>query len=300
MAHIALVSAREAQALDDDLAPLKAALEAAGARVDICCWDDPAVAWQDFDQVVLRSPWDYVERLTEFLAWCDRTAAGTRLRNAPAIVRWNTDKHYLGELAGLGVATVPSAFVEPGMAAGPALDAFRARFPSAEYVVKPCVGAGSRDAARYDDRQRAVAVAHIDRLLGAGRSVLLQPYLDRVDERGETALLYFNGTFSHAIRKGPLLRPQSAPTELLFAPEEITARVPDPAERALAEQVLAAMARIPALSGQLPLPYARIDLLQDEHGAPCLLELELTEPSLFFAHAPGSAERFARVLLGLA
>lgn len=300
MPRIALVSAREARALDEDLAPLEAALESLGAEVRVALWDDAAVDWATFDQVVLRSPWDYVERLPEFLAWCDRTASLSRLRNAPAVVRWNTDKHYLGELAALGIATVPSAFVEPGMAPGAALDAFRRDYPSAEYVVKPCVGAGSRDAARYDDHQRATAEAHVARLLSAGRSVLLQPYLDRVDDRGETALLYFDGRFSHAIRKGPLLRPQSAPTELLFATEDITAREPDASERALAERVLAAMDQVPALAGHMPLSYARVDLLQDADGSPCLLELELTEPSLFFAYGPGSADRFARVLLGMA
>jgi len=43
---------------------------------------------------------------------------------------------------------------------------------------------------------------HIARLLEQQRSVLLQPYLDRVDEQGETALIYFEGQYSHAIRKG--------------------------------------------------------------------------------------------------
>lgn len=298
MANVALVSAREARALDGDLAPLVEALTSLGANPVVVEWDDASVAWSEFDMVVIRSPWDYVERLPEFLAWCDRVSATTWLRNAPNVVRWNTDKHYLGALESLGVAIVPSFYVEPGESAVDRLAAFRARYPSAEYVVKPCVGAGSRDAARYADAQQATAIAHIQRLLDADRSVLLQPYLDRVDEHGETALLYFNGTYSHAIRKGPLLRPQSAPTELLFATEDISARTPDDTERALASQVLTAMAQVPELSGMLPLPYARIDLLRDEQGLPCLLELELTEPSLFFEYAEGSALRFAQTLLG--
>lgn len=298
MRRIGLVSAREARALDEDLPPLISALTRLGAEVEVVLWDDPTLDPSRHEQLVLRSPWDYVERLDEFLAWCDRVASKTRLRNVPAVVRWNTDKHYLGELEALGIAIVPSFFVEPGMDAVAALATFRARFPAAEYVVKPSVGAGSRDAARYADAQVTVAIAHIKRLQQANRSVLLQPYLDRVDARGETALLYFNGQFSHAIRKGPLLRPQSAPTDLLFATEDITPRIPEPAEIALADAVVAAMTKVPALAGLLPLPYARIDLLQDAAGRPCLLELELTEPSLFFAHAEGSADRFARVLLG--
>jgi O-ureido-D-serine cyclo-ligase len=43
--------------------------------------------------------------------------------------------------------------------------------------------------------------------------------------------------------------------------------------------------------------YARVDLIHDDDGAPRVLELELTEPSLFFEHASGSAERFARAII---
>src|SRR5690606_15560254 len=122
--------------------------------------------------------------------------------------------------------------------------------------------------------------AHVERLLRAGRSVLLQPYLDRVDDAGETALIHFDGAFSHAIRKGPLLRKDAGPTAELYAPEQIDAREPGADERALATKVLAALpfAGMPA--------YARVDLIRAGDGSPLLLELELTEPSLFFAHGP--------------
>jgi O-ureido-D-serine cyclo-ligase len=127
-------------------------------------------------------------------------------------------------------------------------------------------------------------------LLDAKRSVLLQPYLERVDRDGETALMFFEGRFSHAIRKGPLLPPGGAATAGLFAAESITPRVPGTDEMRLAEKVVA------ALPFGLPL-YARVDLIRDDHGAPCLLEVELTEPSLFFAHAAGSAEKFTAAVL---
>jgi hypothetical protein len=43
--------------------------------------------------------------------------------------------------------------------------------------------------------------------------------------------------------------------------------------------------------------YARIDLIRDDANAPVVLELELTEPSLFLAHAPGAADRLVRHLV---
>lgn len=295
--RIALVTARAARDLDDDLPPLTDALRHAGAAVSVLDWDDGAADWAAHDLAVLRSTWDYTQRLAEFLAWVDRAAAQTVLLNPPDLVRWNVDKHYLGELAAQGIATVPGVFVEPGDDAAAVLADFLAAYAGAgttEFVVKPCVGAGSRDAQRHGAEQRDAALAHLRRLLDAGRSALLQPYLARVDKHGETALLWFNGEFSHAIRKGPLLRRNEDATRALFAPEHITARTPSPAEMTLARETLA---RIPAAEALL---YARVDLIHDDDGSPRLLELELSEPSLFFGHAEGSADRFAAAVLARA
>lgn len=285
--RIALVTARAGRARDQDLAPLEAALRAAGAEVAVVDWDDTAIDWLRFDLAVLRSTWDYTERLPEFLAWAARAAAQTALLNPLAVVRWNTDKHYLGDLARAGVPVVPSTFVEPGEDAATALEHFLAgHADAAEFVVKPCVGAGSSDAQRYGRAQRMAALAHAHRLLDAGRSVLLQPYLDRVDAHGETALLFFDGSFSHAIRKAPLLQRDAAAQRAGFAGARIAPRTPS----AAAERILAALPFGPLL-------YARVDLLHDADGQPRLLELELTEPSLFFAQAPGSVERYAAAIL---
>lgn len=298
--RIALVTAREALELDEDMAPLTAALQSVGATVELRCWDDPRVDWTGYEAALLRSTWDYVDRLDEFLAWCDRCAALTRLLNPPDVVRWNTDKHYLVDLARAGVPVVPTCFVEPGEDAGGALDAFQAGVASSltvgescefeEFVVKPAVGAGSRDAARYRRDESGQARAHLLRLVESGRSAMLQPYLEKVDRHGETAVLYLGGRFSHAVRKGPLLRPGAALVEGLFAPEDIRTRA---ADRVELEVAAAAYAAVPFDS---PI-YARIDLLRDARDAPVVLELELTEPSLFLAHAPGAAESFAGCLL---
>jgi O-ureido-D-serine cyclo-ligase len=301
--RIALVTAAAARALDEDLPPLAAAFAAIpGVDVSVVEWDDARVDWKRFDLALLRSTWDYSQRLAEFLEWATRAAACTTLLNPLPVVRWNTDKHYLHDLADAGIATVPSRFIEPGEDAEREIDAFlrgsgaSGAVPkadadkAAEFVVKPAIGAGSRDAQRYGVDDRASAIAHAQRLLDARRSVLLQPYLQRVDEHGETALIYFAGKFSHAIRKGPLLRRGEGPTRALFATEHITARTPSADELRLGERTLAAM----PFPG--PLLYARVDLIHDAGGEPCVLELELTEPSLFFEHAPGSAARFAAVV----
>ena len=289
MTRVALVTAAAARNLDEDLVPLDVALRETGVDASIVDWDDASIDWSLFDLTVLRSTWDYSTRLSEFLAWIDRIAPATTLLNPQDVVRWNTDKHYLAQLANAGVPTVPSTFVEPGDDVRSSLDAFLARSGD-EFVVKPSVGAGSRDAQRYASSESDAALAHAKRLLDADRSVLLQPYLGRVDAYGETALMFFEGRFSHAIRKGPLLRRGEGPTRALFAAEHITPREASADEIAVAERTLAA---IPFAK---PLLYARVDLIHDDAGAPCVLELELAEPSLFFAQAPGSAERFAQAI----
>ena len=292
MPHIALVTVQAARATDEDLAPLDAALHKAGAQVSIVDWDDATVDWSRFDLTVLRSCWDYAERYVEFLIWAERISHLTTLLNPFEVVRWNTDKHYLAELERAGIAIVPSHFIEPDSDVVAELQSFfDTHADCAELVVKPAIGAGSRDTQRHASKQIDAIAAHVERLLSDGRSVLMQPYLDRVDDAGETALIHFDGHYSHAIRKGALLRKNEGPTAELYAPEQIDAREPGADERALAAKVLAALpfAGAPA--------YARVDLIRAEDGTPVLLELEMTEPSLFFQHAPGSVQRFAALLM---
>ena len=287
---VALVSARAARAEDEDLPPLVAAFSAAGVQVEIADWDDAGIEWARFDVALLRSTWDYTQRLPEFLAWAQRTAALTRLVNPAPVVRWNADKHYLQELGRAGLPVVASAFVEPAMDPQAALSQFLARESCAEFVVKPAVSAGSRDTRRHARGDAHEGLTHLQRLLEARRSVLLQPYLPAVESAGETALIFIAGRFSHAIRKGALLPAGAPATRALFAPEQITPRSAQADELQVAERVLAA----------LPfgvLTYARVDLIRDAAHAPRLLELELIEPSLFFAHAPQAAARLVAATL---
>lgn len=294
MTTLALVTAIAATGHDDDLEPLRLACADAGIQAQAVAWDDATVSWSRYDAALLRSPWDYTERLHEFLAWCAHVQASTVLLNPLDVVRWNTDKHYLDDLAAAGIPVVPTQFVEAEAEPLEALQTFLSSHPAGELVVKPAVSAGARDTQRYARSQDFAIGNHIARLLDAGRSVMLQPYLQAVDSRGETALVYFDGQFSHAICKGALLHAEAPADPLPYANGQISARDADPEELQLAEQVLEAAQR--QLRLDAPLVYARVDLIRHDDGNPRLLELELTEPSLFFAHAPGSSAQFAACL----
>jgi glutathione synthase/RimK-type ligase-like ATP-grasp enzyme len=241
-------------------------------------WDDRAADWRAHDAVVIRSPWDYARRRDEFLGWAARLP---RVLNPFAVLSWNTDKRYLGELAGAGLPVVETAFLDPGDDLEPL---------AREVVVKPTVSAGSKDTARHAPGGEAAAREHVAAIHATGRTAMVQPYLESVDHAGETALLYFGGRYSHAIRKGPLLAPGGAMAGGLFAEEDIEPREPSLEERRAAEQVAAWVVERFGV-----LPYMRIDLLPAEHG-PVLLELELTEPSLFFAHDERAAARYVDAL----
>jgi O-ureido-D-serine cyclo-ligase len=226
----------------------------------------------------------------EFLDWAEAVSRVTRLLNPLPVVRWNSDKHYLHDLAQKEVPSVLTRFVEPGDRPDPRIAELLGQPGADEFVVKPAVGGGSRDAQRFGREEQEEAARHAQRMLAEKRSVLLQPYLNRVDEYGETALIYFEGEFSHAIRKGPLLKRKEGPTTALFAKESITPRVPDSSELAVGARALNAL--------QFPTPlYARVDLIRDQNGDPVVLELELIEPSLFLPFGPGSAERLAAAVV---
>lgn len=248
---------------DDD--GLVDALRRRGLHARWLSWDDPQT--ETADLVILRAAWDYAERRQEFLAW---TARVRNLLNPPRVVAWNSDKHYLEDLAAAGVPIVPSYFVEPGDTV---------RLPRGEVVVKPAVGAGSIDTGRFVDP--AAARAHVAALQDAGRTALVQPYDARV-EQGETALVFLGGHPSHAFTKGPMLPPQGERPRLdesgTYVTESLAAADPDDAMWDVGAAALEAAGRhLGIATGELL--YARVDVIGGAED-PVLLELELIEPSL--------------------
>jgi hypothetical protein len=281
-ARVAFVTCTGVPDLDPDDRLAIGPLRARGIEVDAVAWD-ATVDWAGYDLAVLRSAWDYPPRRDEFVAWASRVP---RLANPAPVVAWNTDKRYLAELGAAGVRVVHTDWVYPGDAWEPGDDRV--------IVIKPAVGAGSVDSGRYDLAdvgERGLAVAQARRLEAMGRVVMVQPYLTAVDTYGETSMLYLDGTFSHAVRKGPMLAGPDFGVDGLYREEHISPREPSPAEHAAAREALAALP-FPARD----LLYARVDLVPGADGEPVVVEVELTEPSLFLGTAEGAADRLASAI----
>ncbi|MFI1965603.1 RimK family alpha-L-glutamate ligase [Streptomyces pathocidini] len=290
-ARIALVTCKSGPGVstDPDLAALRDAVAAAGAEVTVAEWDDPAVDWAGFDLALIRSTWDYTWRTGEFLAWVERCAAATTLANPGPVVSWNADKRYLGDLAQAGVPAVPTSYSAPGSRVEdlPLPD-------DREYVIKPASGAGARYAARYRPEDRAVALRHVERMHAEGLTAMVQPFMSRIDTRGERALVFLAGRFLHAIRKNAVLSPGTAYDARKIAHPGKRPYEPTATELAVAERALAAVPGTPDLL------YARVDLVEDDQGAPRVMELELIEPQLFLGPHPESLPTVAKAVVAAA
>jgi glutathione synthase/RimK-type ligase-like ATP-grasp enzyme len=270
--RVALATCAAWPELDEDGPELLAALAAEGLSVDVWAWDDPDVDWDAYDLTVIRTTWDYWGRHEEYLAWTRRVP---RLANDAGVVAWNTDKTYLRRLAEAGIPVVPTVWAAPGE---------DVELPSYPFVVKPSVSAGARDTAAYDPGD-AAAAEHVAALHAAGRTVMVQPYVDGVEDAGETSVLVFDGLVSHGARKSAVLQRGAGEPEL--GSWTMSAREPSAEEVALAQRVVEVVQ-----SWGDELLYARVDLLP----GPVVVELEVTEPSLFLRLAPGSAARYAQAV----
>lgn len=278
---------------DPELDALAAAVRALGLDVETPAWSLPH-DWSRHDLVVLKSPWDYSMRSAEFLAWLDDVAQTTAVLNDPWIIRWNFDKRYLAELATHGIPTPQFSNPATHDEAARAL----AEIPTEKVVIKPTVSAGSRNTGlfRADD---PAALALVDRILAIGKVPMVMPALPRVAAEGERSLVLFNGRYSHAARKAPILAEGGGYLHGQYT-ETITPDEPTDDEVQVAERCLRIVRHLALDAGvdsrrATPL-YARIDIARDESG-PSVLELELFEPNYFTLPVPAGRARFAQAVM---
>jgi glutathione synthase/RimK-type ligase-like ATP-grasp enzyme len=248
------------------------ALEAAGFRVEPRPWTDLGDL-AGVDVVLPLVAWGYHLRFGEWCALLDRMAqpGAPLMLNPPALLRWNSDKAYLAELAAAGVPAVASRTVDALDEA--ALAAARDTF-GGELVVKPLVSASADDTFRIGPNDPVPASVH-------GRRMLVQPYMPSIASQGEYSLMLFGGQFSHAIVKRP------KPGDFRVQPHLGGSETPCAPPQGAIALAQAALAAAPA-----PATYARVDMVEGENGALQIMELELIEPALWLQHSPDGGASF--------
>lgn len=277
VAEVALVTCADERYQEPEVHVAADALRAAGVSTDVVSWDEDR-DWGAYELVVVRTPWDYFDRVTQFLDWAARVERETSLVNPADVLRWNSHKGYLAEFTAKSVPTVPTRLV-PGPSTDVA-DQIR-EVPWEEIVVKPAVDGGARHAWRglRDDP----SLSRVAERLTEHGDVVVQPFVPAIVD-GERSLVFLGGRFSHAVRKVPKAGDYRSQRHL--GGREVD-HEPDSAELQVA---LAAMAAAPGR-----LTYARVDLVEWE-GAPVLIELEVIEPDLFLRDVPERVDRFVEVV----
>lgn len=261
---------------DDDLAV--GPLAELGWDVATVSWRDETVDWNDFEIVVVRTPWDYQNDPDAFLDVLRKIdASNARLENQLSIIEWNLDKRYLRDLESKGVSIVPTIWSESEVNED-VFTEWQSFFDSDELIVKPTVSATAQDTFRLRKFDRKLAAVF------ANRSFLVQPFVNTIVDEGEFSLFYFSGEYSHTILKSPKhgdFRVQEEHGGL------ITAVAPEPKLRETADKIVASLS---------PMLYARVDLVRSDTKDFMLMELELIEPALYFRMDDESPRRFAAAL----
>lgn len=274
MTRVALLTCRRLPDLSPDDHPLREALLRRGVHVDAVSWDDPSASWSAYDAAVIRSTWDYHKRAGEFRDWLDSMVQlGTRLWNPAALVRWNIHKSYLPRLAAAGAAVVPTVMLA---------DSSLVRSVMREHgwqraVVKPATSATAfRTHAVTEDEAGAIEPLE---------DVLVQPFMHEVTTEGEWSFIFIDGAYSHTAMKRP--RDGDFRVQSDWGGSSGAATPPE----ALVRQAAAFLELV-----EEPWLYARVDgIVRD--GQLLLMELEMTEPTLFLALHPPAAERLADAIL---
>lgn len=258
-------------------------LKEKGLDVVSSIWNDENVDWRSFDVAVIKSPWDYHNHLNEFLNWLDHIEKiAIRVLNPIEIIKWNSDKHYLKDIADKKLPVIASEYLEKG-------SSFENRFfdflNADKLVVKPCVSAGAQNTVTISRDNVNERSKEINELLKE-QDYMVQPFVEEI-KNGEWSFLFFNGKYSHCSLKTPKegdFRVQH------YHGGSISYPTPDPLH---IEQAGAYLKSLPQST-----LYARVDgVLIDNTFR--LMELELIEPYLFLNGDNALLDNYYQALVAL-
>lgn len=257
-------------------------LESKDLHVKKEIWTDHNVKWECYDLVIIKSPWDYFNRIDEFYDWLAVLSnKQVKVFNPIPTLKWNADKHYLKDIEDAGLTTTPSIFLEQDNTV--TLKQYFSDFGTEKLIVKPTVSGGSKNTFK-------VTLENVDEvedqlgILSKTESFIIQPFLNEIEKNGEWSFIYFGGKFSHALIKkakpgdfrvqsmfGGTIHPQGPSADLL---QNVQQYIDQFAKNCL---------------------YARVDgAIVNERFM--LMELELIEPFLFLETDEHALENYYHAL----
>lgn len=255
------------------------ALEKRGYKVAKVAWSDTTFDWSTTKCALFRTTWDYAEKFTEFSDWLMDVSVKTKLINSYDQIVWNLDKHYLRDLQDQGVNIVKTYFIEPGDKR--TLQEIHKELGWGHTVIKPVISAAAKDTYQLT-ADNVINHEETYKSLIKGESMMLQPFQKSVVERGELSLMMIGGEYTHAVLKKAKSGDFRVQDDFGGTVHEYT---PTKEEIALAKATLAACDNMPL--------YARVDMINDNHGKPAITELELVEPEMWFRRHEKAADLLA-------
>ena len=272
---------------------LKQALERRGIKTRFVLWEDTEIDWSEPELTISRTTSSYLFATEQFFNWAEEVEKKSTLWNSSHVMMWNHHKRYIMELQEKGIP-VPETILIP-QNTDKSLDTILDEIPWDDFVIKPCIGAGSCGLKRFtkDSHDLEPHLLSLNRhgfyfdYPGLGRldfgpsDTLVQPYLPEIKQKGEASLIYYGEEFSHSVikkvKQGDYrAHPDYGAEVLLYTPSE--------EEIEVGHQVLEAVGS--------PTEFARLDLIPSDDG-PVVIELELIDPMMFFNHQPETAENYA-------
>jgi glutathione synthase/RimK-type ligase-like ATP-grasp enzyme len=270
---------------NDEDSELLLFLQQKGLEIDFVVWNDDTINWENYNIVLIKSPWDYHEKISLFYSWLENIKLlGLRMLNPLDIIKWNSNKRYLDDISKAGLPVIPSIYLDQGTQI-PTDNLLFKQLNTDKIVVKPCVSAGAKNTIILDEVSIVQQAKNINLLL-LEEEYIVQPFIKEIAD-GEWSFIFFNGQYSHSALKVPKqgdFRVQHYHGGSIIYPN------PNAKHIQQAEKYVQKFAK-----GTL---YARVDgIVIDE--TLCLMEIELIEPYLFLNAEMERQEHYYQALISL-
>ena len=245
---------------DDELVlqPLKEA----GFLVETKSWAAQC-DWSQYTAAIVRTTWDYTQKLDEFLKTLKYISSQTLLVNDFETIQWNAQKTYLRDLQNWGLKIIPTEF-----SWSVNWSALFEKWKTDTLMVKPQVGANAKNTHK-------VTLENIPSGALFPQDPLIQPFRQQILTEGEFSFHFFYVEFSHAIQKIPKRGDYRVQEE---HGGKILSIEPSSADLKRAKDIY----RLVESKLTHPTLFHRVDLVRNESGELEIMELEPVERSLYF------------------